>query len=443
MTDKNRNFDGSTSDDAVSPRSSLKSRQSNFCGSDSNCKCSQSSVPGVISVDECPSTEYGVYMISNITTAKKIAIGVMFSQFSQNILKIRLIFSNNQIEEIIDFNSTVFDAAFVSVIEFENNPKLVLGHIRRQSAVDSLDSTIIRSYGVSKVHDYVLHSTNLTFSDFSASFEEFFFGTINSIATDFIWSTFAITHLLLEGKFVDFSNFSGIPASTITIRNVRSLSGVELAPEVLFPKTYLLRELTIYNSSDFHLPKNFFYDLYNRTGFLLSLELDIWNIQQYSIGPRTNLTKLEKLNQVMITDELRDIIGSNNDTSKCANFCQSFNGSQLNCSDLHENERRACGICVKNIIGEKNLAYEVEKVCKITKVATTTPRPKTKNEISTAATSSSSVTGRISKQWKVLTTVFATCCPVTIALFVYIYFFQSIFQRHRIITTIVQMIARK
>ena len=286
-------------------------RNRNLCGEESTCKCSQSKLPGVMSVDECQTSKEGIILISKITEVSKIAIKTMLSGIQWNTVeyseKIQLAFSDNQIEEIVDFNRSAVNRLPVRVLEFENNPNLVLGHIDTESPVTSVRATTIKKYGVSKLHDFMFSSDNLTFSDFSASFHNFYFGKIKSIRDGLIWSTFVVVHLHFEGKFLDFSNFSGLTVKTITIRNVISIDGVELVPRGLFSKSSRLSQLTVYNTSNFHLHDFFFQDLYDRPNCNLMLELDIWNIQQNTFAPRINLTQLEKLNQVNITDDIIEI----------------------------------------------------------------------------------------------------------------------------------------
>ena len=376
-------------------------RNRNLCGEESTCKCSQSKTPGVISVDECQTSTEGIIRISKITAASKIAIEPVLVG-AKYLSEIRFEFSDNQIEEIVDFTRSAFNFLPVRVLEFENNPKLVLGHIERELTVLGIKATVIKKHGVAKIHDFMFASDNLTFSDFSASLHNFYFGTIKTVKDGYIWQTFAVVHLLIEGKFLDFSTFSGLTVTTITIRNVISINDVELAPQGLFSKARALRELTIVNTSNFHLNDFFFHELYSDPSYSLALEVDIWNIRQNTFAPRVNLTQLERLNQVNITDDMRDIISTKNDTSECSAFCLSSNGTKMNCYYLNSQEKRACGICVKNIVGESNLTKELGRVCEIVNMPRTTQKLTPESQTSSVARSTTSAAGTNSYAMKLL-----------------------------------------
>ena len=324
-----------------------------------------------MSVDECQAAGNGMFLISNIIV-QRIAIGAMYNHHIANLTKIGLIISENQIEEIVDFNSSVIKRDSIFKLEFEKNPNLVMGVADVASRVRMIDNTTIKLYGISKFHDCVFSSDYVTFSNFSTTFYNFY--TVSSRNKNRPWFGFIVTYLTLEGRLFDLSNFSGSPLSTLTIRNVISINGVELVPENFLAGSINLEKLLIYNTYCLTLPKFFFQKLYDSGSvtFNLTLHLDIWNIQQDTLSPRLNLTRLEKLNQVNLTDEMRDVLASLNDTSKCSIFCKATDGTQLNCSDLSEKEKRVCGICVKNIKEDTNLTKELKDVCDITNTQSST-----------------------------------------------------------------------
>ena len=342
-----------------------------LCGPRATCYCSTTEIPGVISVDECQAAGNGMFLISNIIV-QRIAIRAMYNHHIANFTKIGLIIAENQIEEIVDFNSSVIERDSISKLEFEKKPNLVMGVADVGSRVRMVDNTTFKLYGVSKFHDCVFSSDYVTFSNFSTTFYNFYRGSPKT--KNYPWFGFIVTYLTLEGRLFDLSNFSGSPLSTLTIRNVISINGVELVPENFLSESINLENLFIYNTYCLTLPKFFFRDLYDSGSVMynLTLHLDIWNIQRDTLSPRLNLTRLEKLNQVILTDEMRDVLASLNDTSKCSIFCKATDGTQLNCSDLSEKEKRACGICLKNIKGDTNLTKELEDVCDITNKQSTT-----------------------------------------------------------------------
>ena len=342
-----------------------RKKQGNICGPSATCNCSTTETPDVISVDECQAAGNGIFLISNINV-ERIAIAAMYNHHIQNFTRIGLVITNNEIKEIVDFNRSVIKLSSISDLEFENNPQLIMGVAESKSIIKGVKRTIFKQYGVSKFHNFVFFSDYVTFANFSETFHNFYIGPAEFENRQ--WSGFVVDYLTLEGSFFDFSNFSGSPLNVVTIRNVVSINGEELVPENFLSESMNLQKLLIYNTYCMTLPKIFFHDLYNSGSvrFNLTLELDIWNIQQHTLSPRINITRLEKLNQVNITDEMRDILASLNDTSKCSIFCKATNGTQLNCSDLSEEEKRACGVCVKNIKGDSNLMKELEDVCDIT-----------------------------------------------------------------------------
>ena len=260
-----------------------------------------------------------------------------------------------------------------------------------------VDNTTFKLYGVSKFHDCVFSSDYVTSSNFSTTFHNFYRGSPET--KNYTWFGFIVTYLTLEGRLFDLSNFSGSPLSTLTIRNVISINGVELVPEKFLSGSINLEKLLIYNTYCLTLPKFFFQDLYDSGSvmFNLTLQLDIWNIQQNTLSPRLNLTRLEKLNQVNLTDEMRDVLVSLNDTSKYSIFCKATNGTQLNCSDLSEKQKSTCGICVKNIKGDTNLHRELEDVCGITSVASTAVTSTSDHEASTATALTHVTAGNFSR----------------------------------------------
>ena len=361
-----------------------RKKQGNICGPSATCNCSTTETPDVISVDECQEAGNGIFRISNINV-EKIAIAAMYKYHKMNLTRIGLIITDNEIKEIVDFNRSVIKWSSISNLEFENNPQLIMGVTVPELRVAVVNDTLFKQYAVSKFHNYVFSSSYVTFSNFSKTFHNFYSGP--AIFKNRHWSGFSVTYLTLEGRFFDLSNFSGSPLNVLTIRNVISINGEELVPDNFLSQSMNLEKLLIYNTYCMTLPKLFFHDLYNSGSvrFNLTLHLDIWNIQQHTLSPRVNLTRLEKLNQVILTDEMRDVLDSLNDTSKCSIFCKAINGTQLNCSDLSEKEKRACGICVKNIKGDTNLHRELEDVCGITSVASTAVTSTSDDEASTTS----------------------------------------------------------
>ena len=413
-----------------------RKREASLCGPRATCNCSTTERQDVISVDDCQAAKNGVFLISNIIF-ERIAIGAMYHHHIENLTTIGLIFSENQIKEIVDFNRSVIRWNSISTLEFENNPNLILGVTDVFSRIGDVDCTIFKQYGVSKLHDVVFSSTNVTFSNFSTTFYNFYSGSPEY--EDHPWSSFVVDNIDLEGKFFDFSNFSGSTMKVLTIRNVISISGVELVPENFLSQCMSLKKLFIYNTYCVTLPKYFFQNLNNSVFVFshLTLELDIWNIQQHTLAPRLNLTRLEKLNHVKITDEMRDVLASLNDTSKCTIFCQSFNGTQFKCSELSANEKRACGICVKNIKGDTRLTKELEDVCDITN-----------KQISSKVTSTSDNEASTGMPWTTTTgkinhTLQKNIHQHTDKKDHSVFFFQFTCQMSQIRTQIVQMSATK
>ena len=360
-----------------------RKKQGNICGPSATCNCSTTETPDVISVDECQTAGNGIFLISNINV-ERIAIAAMYNHHKKNFTRIGLTITDNEIKEIVDFNRSLIKWNSISKLKFENNPQLIIGVADPELRVAIVKNTIFKQYAVSTFHNYVFSSNYVTFSNFSKTFHDFYSGP--AIFKNCHWSGFIVKYLTLEGRFFDLSNFSGSPVKILTIRNVISINGEELAPESFLSKSMKLRKLLIYNTYCLTLPKFFFHDLYNSgtVMFNLTLHLDIWNIQQHTLSPRVNLTRLEKLNQVILTDEMRDVLDSLNDTSKCSIFCKATNGTHLNCSDLSENEKRACGVCVKNIKGDTSLTKELKNVCDITnKQSSTVVISTSDNEAST------------------------------------------------------------
>ncbi|XP_075258353.1 uncharacterized protein LOC142350390 [Convolutriloba macropyga] len=70
---------------------------------------------------------------------------------------------------------------------------------------------------------------------------------------------------------------------------------------------------------------------------------------------------------------MRNILALYNDPLLCASFCQTNDGTKLNCFELSDDEKRACGICVKNIVGLDNLDEKLQQVCYIVNTSSTSP----------------------------------------------------------------------
>ena len=343
--------------------------QQNACGYQSTCECSFSTIRGkdVVSVDNCQNLGDGKILLSKIN-ASKVSIKTVYDRYAAKVYQnswfgIGLIFKDTLIVEIVDFDSHSLKYDQINYLEFENNPNLGLGRNSSSTRL-SVQSTIFRQCGVAYMHDILFMSYNVTFSNFTESMSKI----MKQIDKPKLepWSGFAVTHLILEGRFADISDFTGLGVRNITIQNVVSIKGVELLPNNFLNNTLDLNFFSIRNSYHVTLPELFFskiFDPREKINYTLSMDLDVWNVQKNSIGERKRILPLKKLNQVQMDDELRDILASLNNPSKCSSFCQASNGSKRNCSELPEDEKRACAICVKNILGHHNLQKHLEQVC--------------------------------------------------------------------------------
>ena len=369
--------------DYVSKRDKSKHEQldGNACGFGSTCNCSHSSThgKGVVSVDECQQLEKGLFLLSKIT-ATRVAIKKLYDQHTANLPLnsqegIGLIFSQTWIVEIVDFDKYSLRGDKIRSLQFEENPNLTMGLKAGSATLLRIKSTVFRYFGVSYLHDYMFHSDSITFSNFSSNLSKLMRQIENPDIQP--WSGFPLKHLILENSFSTLSSFIGFRMSTIKIQNVISINDIELIPHDFLRNTDLLQEISIENSYHVTLPKYFFdhlFDTQHDFNYSLTMELDIWNVQKDSIGPRAKINTLTKVNQVFINDEMRDILAANNDTSQCSTFCQRNNQTIINCSILNENEKRACGICVKNLIGDDNLIGRLNRVCYIAQVTSSTSK---------------------------------------------------------------------
>ena len=350
-----------------------------LCGSESTCNCSKSTIPDVVSVDDCQMNGKGIFIISKIK-ASKIAIKNFYDRHTANLQindlsQIGIIISDTLIVEIVDLQRNQMIPERINYLEFENNPNLSWGSIDASASFLALDWVVFRQYGVSKLHDILFFSKNVMFSNFSQTFV----GLMEQIYKPNTepWSGISAYNLILEGSLVDLPKFLGFNIATITIRNAFSMNGVELLPQYFMQNVTLLKKISIFNSYHVTLPKFYFDNLYKpeEKDRNLSIELDIWNVQRHSIGTRQKIFCLKRLNQVNISDEMRDILALHNNPFLCSIFCQTNNGTPMNCSDLAHDEKRTCGICVKNIVALDNLAEKLEHVCYI--VNTTSAKSQT------------------------------------------------------------------
>ena len=353
----------------------------NLCGVDSTCECSVSTTHGtdVVSVDDCQKNNKGMFVLSKIT-ATKVAIQKMYDKHTAQIPVrssdgIGLIFSQTLIVEIVDFDKNFLRGNRIRLLEFENNPNLTLGLKVGSDNLKNIRSTTFRHFGVAGLHDSIFFSGTVIFSNFSKSISKLMKQIENPKIES--WSGFSLDDLVLENSFSDFSSFIGFKMKTIKIQNVISLNGVELVPDNFLRDSDLLHEISIKNSFHVTLPKHFFDHLFDpRNNFIynISLELDVWNVQKHSIGKREKINPLIMLNQVIVNEQLRDILAKNNDVLECSKFCQINKETQIDCSGMKNGEKRACGICVKNIIGDDNLTETLNKVCYIVNETLTAPQ---------------------------------------------------------------------
>ena len=348
-----------------------------LCGSESTCNCSKSTIPGVVSIDDCPMKGKGVFLMSKIK-ASKVAIKNFYDRHIANfptndLSNLGIIISDTWIVEIIDLKRNQLLPERINYLEFQNNPNLTLGSKDASASFVALNWTVFRQHGVSKLHDILFVSRNVMFANFSDTFV----GLAEQIYRPKTkpWSGIAGNNLFLEGSLLDLPQFLGFDMETVTIRNAVSINDVELVPQYFLQNVTLLKKLSIFNSYHVTLPKFYFDNLYNpeEKDHNLSIKLDIWNVQQNSIGRREKIISLKKLNHVIVNNEMRNILALYNDPLLCASFCQTNDGTKLNCFELSDDEKRACGICVKNIVGLDNLDEKLQQVCYIVNTSSTSP----------------------------------------------------------------------
>ena len=321
-------------------------------------------------IDDCQELRKGIFLLSKIM-ATRVAIQHLYNKHTVNVPinsenGIGLIFLDTMIAEIVDLDKLSLKKDLIRSLEFENNTFLKLGLKTSSARLRNVRSTIFRYNGVFSLQDNMFHSDTVIFSNFSASLSNLMTQKANSNIEP--WSGFTLRDLVLENSFSDFSTFIGFRMTTIKIKNVNSINSKELMPRNFLMDSDLLQNISIINSYHVTLPQFFFdrlFQLPSEINYKLWIEMDIWNVQQHSIGKREKLNSLEKLNQVPVNDELRDILAATNDPYKCSDFCRIDNEKSMKCIELSEKEKRACGICVKNIIGDNNLTEVLNQVCKI------------------------------------------------------------------------------
>ena len=203
----------------------------------------------------------------------------------------------------------------------------------------------------------------VTFSDFSTSLRGIF-DIDRSIKSPWYW--FDIEHLVFEGHCTDFPDLANSSVLEVTIRNVISIKKIELIPTNFLTKNDFVTDITIQNSEYVTIPKFYLDKIYKPDvdDLKLSMSLEISNVQQHSLVGKF-VSRMIKLNQVMMNDNLRKILSSKENEKFCVSFCVSINGTEQECITLNESEKFACGICVKNIVGSKNLEKLLAEVCAI------------------------------------------------------------------------------
>ena len=341
-----------------------KRRNLNPCGESSTCQCSQGSHE-TITVKSCRALSKGNYLLSNIV-ASRISIKEMFDLHSQenqrkNLGVVGLIISNTTVEEIVDLNETALTNHWIPLLIFENNPELVIG----LQALDRLNikSLEFHKYGARQFFGYMFNAMNVTFSDFSTSLSGIYDKDRSKKSP---WYWFDIEHLVFEGQFTDFPDLTNSTVIEVTIRNVISSKKNELLPKNFLTNIDYVTSITIQNSEYVTIPKFYLDEIYKPRAddINLSLSLEISNVQQHSLVGKY-VSRLIKLNHVMVNESLRKILSSEENKKFCESFCVSINGSEKQCNQLNEYEKIACGICVKNIVGSSNLERLLAEVCAI------------------------------------------------------------------------------
>ena len=360
---------------------------SNLCGEQSTCDCSQLS-SGIVSITKCQAMEEGKCLISNIEV-RKVALKEMYNYHTKNHTQvISLIISNTELEDIVDFDKESLGSDWILMLVFENNPNLILGYPDPASRVVT-HTLEFRRNGAKQFFGEMIVTSNLIFTNFSASLREIF---DTNKSDEKPWNIFnAHGELTLQGCFSDFPDFLSFQIFNVTIRDVVSINETELVPNNFLTQVRLLRKLTIKNSEHVTIPKFYLENVYEpieTDPHKLILELELSNVQKNSLAGR-NSSNLFQLNQVKLNQELRQLLSSRSNYSGCSSFCLSKNNSSaVQCSDLENDDKMACGICVKNIIGQKDLEEKLAKICAIKETMTT----KTASNKSTSETKISETT---------------------------------------------------
>ena len=366
-------------------------RSSNICGPEASCTCTKSTnETDVYILSKCKQLDNTTTLISKITVSKvricQIESLAKYRKVYGLGLELTLIFQWTSIEHLVDMPEDCLPDYLVKII-FEENPKLIIPHMERIHMFNLAKTQYLKS-GILKFVGDVYLSVIVQFTNFTTSmknmYEHSFFKTKP-------WRGFASTDLILEGNFIDFPAFIGLGVKTVTIRNVKSLSGVQLMPENFMNFSIRLKNLSIFNSPQVKLPKHFFEFIFNPLGSQMSLTLnmDIENIQK-NVFVGQCLKYLIRINQVTMETSTRAILESRNNVENCSIFCQT-NGSIAaeNCSKLSKYEKRVCGICVIDKIGPID-QNALRKICSIDDINPTTlvpsdtktdwPKKKLKNE---------------------------------------------------------------
>ena len=335
----------------------------NPCGDNSSCSCSNGP-PGIVKVESCQALTNGNYLISHIV-ATKIAIKEMFDLHSKEnerkgLSGVGLVIANTKVQEIVDLNETALTTNRIPMIVFKNNSDLTVG-CETQNRLKS-EVMVFGKYGSKQFFGNMFNSRNVTFSNFSASLSAIY--DVNRSGKN-PWHWFTIENLILEGNFLDFPDLVSFIGRSVTIRNVISIEKKELLPANFLTGVKYIRDLIIKDSECVTLPKFYLDKIYNPSTpdyVELNMAVAISNIQQHSLSGKF-VSKLRKLNHVMINDKMREVLTSGINEIVCDIFCVTAHETKQNCSDLIETEKTTCGICVKNIIGSKNLLKTLGDVC--------------------------------------------------------------------------------
>ena len=350
-----------------------QSRSSNICGPEASCTCTKSkNETDVYILNSCTLLPNRTTLISKITVSK-----VRICQID-NLLKYRdafeakygltIIFQKTSIEHLVDMPDDCLPQVLHNII-FEENPKLIIPHMERKHMFNLAKTQYMKS-GILKFVGDVYLSVIVQFTNFTRSMKNMY---THSIFTDDPWSGLPSTDLILEGNFIDFSAFLGLDVKTVTIQNVNSLNGVQLMPENFMNSTARVKNISIVNSPHVKLPKKFFDFVYRSFEDYLSLTLDIEIVNaQENLFVGKYLVYLVRVNQVSLDNRTRALLQSRIDVENCSNFCRK-NGSSASesCSDLSEYEKRVCGICVIDKIGQADQKM-LKNVCSIHDITPTT-----------------------------------------------------------------------